>query len=108
MQIAIASITVAGWLIALILKFVYLISDDDSFEHFSDMIMWAVGGFGAGFAIVFLVHQYKDMHPEVEQPTKAEKCITFEGSNYCGPQRIETSKQTIVIDSSGQVTVFVK
>lgn len=108
MQIFIPSLIVAGWITALVVKLIYLATDDDVYEHISDTIMWAVGGFGAGLAIVFLVHHYKETHPEVVQPTKTEKCITIDGSNYCGPQRIETDKQTIVIDSSGKVTVFVK
>lgn len=104
MSIAIAVIIVIGWALALLMSIIGLICDNDDIRCFADVIIWAVVGLGDGCAISFVVTKYEETHPDVNEP----KCVVYNGTKYCGEQRIETSTQIINIDKNGNIDITIK
>lgn len=104
MSVVIAVITVIGWGLAMLLSIIGLICDNDDIRGLADVIMWAVAGLVVGCTTSCVVTKYEETHPDVDEP----KCVVYNGTKYCGEQRIETSTQIIKIDKDGNIDVTIK
>lgn len=93
------------WAAAIILGIIGKATDNDDLTNLADILVWIAAGLGAGCALNVLVkHAEEAKEPQIV----SHQCVSYNGTEYCGKQHIETETRIIDVDGNGNITVKIK
>ena len=105
MGIGSAILIICVWAAGIILGLVGKVTDNEDMVSFADILAWAAAGFGTGCALSVLVnHAEETKEPQIV----SQQCVSYNGTEYCGKQHIETETRIIDVDGNGNITIKIK
>lgn len=93
------------WAAGIILGIVGKATDNDELVNFSEILAWIAAGLGAGCALNVLI---RDAEEAKAPKIVSQQCVSYNGTEYCGKQHIETETRIIDVDGNGNITVKIK
>lgn len=105
MSVNFAIIILVIWAAAVIISLIGKATDNEDLVNFAEIAVWACAGLGAGCALNVLVeHAEEEKKPQIV----SQNCVSYNGTEYCGKQHIETETRIIDVDGNGNITVKIK